>query len=233
MINWTDTTDNPTDSKAMAEVLEYLKSIRNHSVTKSKEWLINQIRNKRVLDIGAVEHCSSFIQSSNWKHAWIKENASYCLGLDILESLVLELQGKGYNVIYMDATSDDNIGELFDVVHIGDVIEHVDNPIKLMQFARRHLKPGGKIIVTTPNPYCSKFIRRTFQETTLITNLNHLFWVTPFMALEIARRSELIFSEYVIFTSKNRVRAWVQKKFPEIMSGNDFTYIFTSQNQGK
>lgn len=41
----------------------------------------------------------------------------------------------------------------FETVLIGDVIEHVANPLLLLCEANRVLKDGGRLIVSTPNPY--------------------------------------------------------------------------------
>ena len=41
----------------------------------------------------------------------------------------------------------------FDTVIAGDVIEHVVNPLALLCESNRVLKPGGTLIVSTPNPY--------------------------------------------------------------------------------
>jgi len=42
-------------------------------------------------------------------------------------------------------------GESFDVVHASHVIEHVNSPAAFLAEAGRVLKPGGTIIITTPN----------------------------------------------------------------------------------
>jgi 2-polyprenyl-3-methyl-5-hydroxy-6-metoxy-1,4-benzoquinol methylase len=39
----------------------------------------------------------------------------------------------------------------FDAITMNDVIEHVDDPISLLQECYRILKPSGKLIITTPN----------------------------------------------------------------------------------
>lgn len=41
----------------------------------------------------------------------------------------------------------------FDNVLAGDVIEHMANPLSMLCEANRVLKPGGMLIVSTPNPY--------------------------------------------------------------------------------
>jgi len=39
----------------------------------------------------------------------------------------------------------------YDAVHMGDVIEHVLDPVELMKLVRRALKPGGVLFVATPD----------------------------------------------------------------------------------
>lgn len=44
-------------------------------------------------------------------------------------------------------------GRLYDVVVASEVFEHVTEPDRLAENCARHLKPGGLLIVTTPNGY--------------------------------------------------------------------------------
>ena len=44
--------------------------------------------------------------------------------------------------------------ESFDVVIMNHVIEHVPDPIELLRECNRILKPGGKVVLTTPNSSC-------------------------------------------------------------------------------
>jgi hypothetical protein len=96
-----------------------------------------------------------------------------------------------------------------------------------MLFAKRHLAKDGKIIVSTPNPYFYSYIYRCIKETTFIANFEHAFWITPSMALEISRRSNLKFDSYLFFNSQNKIKAHVQKLLPEMLHCS-FTYIFKS-----
>ncbi len=50
-----------------------------------------------------------------------------------------------------DAKFQDNY---FDIVHLGDILEHVTDPRKLLMECRRVLKPGGTLIIRTLNMDC-------------------------------------------------------------------------------
>lgn len=102
----------------------------------------------------------------------------------------------------MDATSKKNIGRLFDVVIIGDVIEHVSNPVALLEFSKRHLKKNGKIYVSTPNPYFYSFIINVLKNREIIAHPEHTCWVTPTNALEIGRRANLKLKKYYMLNRK-------------------------------
>jgi SAM-dependent methyltransferase len=135
------------------------------------------------------EHSLRYIERPEWRHGRIVKRARRCVGVDILEELTKELNTRGFNVVCVDATSDRDIGERFDVAFIGDVLEHVNDPTRLLRFAARHLQPGGRIFASTPNPFSRKFHRRFRRDGTAIANLDHVAWITPTHALEIARRA--------------------------------------------
>ncbi len=145
------------------------------------------------------EHNIEHIDSEDWKHNEIKKLASYCVGVDIDEKMVDYLNQKGFNIKFMDATSDDYLGEKFDIVLMGDVLEHVDNPKKLLEFAKRHLNPEGKLIATTPNPFFLVSFLKNFFKSPHMVLLEHTCWITPTNAVELARRSELNFHRYLFF----------------------------------
>jgi 2-polyprenyl-3-methyl-5-hydroxy-6-metoxy-1,4-benzoquinol methylase len=112
-------------------------------------FVINAARDKRVLDIGVVEHAARYVDREGWRHGHIHRVAARCVGVDILEPLVQELNLRGFDVHCVDATSEADLGERFDFIFIGDVVEHVDNPVALLRFAKRHLADGGRILVPT------------------------------------------------------------------------------------
>ncbi len=60
--------------------------------------------------------------------------------------------GAGYAVQLADA-EDFDLGRRFDTVFAGEVIEHLDNVHGFLSSVRRHLAPGGRLVLTTPNAF--------------------------------------------------------------------------------
>lgn len=54
----------------------------------------------------------------------------------------------------LDSFSDSFHPEEFDAVTAGEVIEHLEDPVSFLRNAYWVLKPGGRLILSTPNPFC-------------------------------------------------------------------------------
>lgn len=229
--DWTRVSDDPNNPEAKAAVRHLLAGLRQLHLHTDLTGFIQEVsKGMRVLDIGVAAHSLRHIQDPNWRHGKIAASAGYCLGLDVLEPLVDMLKDQGFNVRCVDATSDIDLGERFDVVFVGDVIEHVENPANLLRFAKRHLTPSGRILVATPNPFSRKFFRQFFKQGVMVVNLDHLAWYSPTMALELARRSGLEFSAYHLIKPmsglKLAIRRLLWKWTPPDYSFHDYLFEF-------
>lgn len=224
MIDWKKISEDPNDFEAQNQVHKYLQGIRQLEDYNHMDWLLTKVVGKSCLDIGAVEHDLSYTEKPHWKHKLISEHASKVVGIDILDEYVDELKKRGFDIRLCDATSEEYLGEKFDVIIIGDVIEHVENPVKLLRFALRHLEPGGEIIATTPNPYYTYHLKK-FAKDKPFVNLDHIYWYTPTMALDLARRADCTLKTYIVNTHD---RPWYGRFLnPELFSRN-YIFIYSS-----
>lgn len=89
-------------------------------------------------------------------------NYHACYGTDFDPGAVQHCQSQGLTVAQIDLNEASqlpfpNIG--FDVILIGEVLEHLLDPQNALQIIQRHLNPGGTLIVTVPNalPLCCRF----------------------------------------------------------------------------
>lgn len=114
------------------------------------------IRGESVLDLG----CASRYGRSDWLHGLFAEEFSDLVGIDINEDTVEKLQGEGFDVRLADAR-DFDLGRKFDAVFAGELIEHLDDVRGFLASVRRHLNPGGQLVLTTPNAfYVANFVYR-------------------------------------------------------------------------
>lgn len=71
-------------------------------------------------------------------------------GVDHCASNVQAARDKGLNV-RLAAAEDLDDHAAFDVITLMDLIEHVPDPLRILSNAQRALKPGGELVVYTPN----------------------------------------------------------------------------------
>jgi 2-polyprenyl-3-methyl-5-hydroxy-6-metoxy-1,4-benzoquinol methylase len=129
---------------------------RSGSHSRRFEAISPHLTGLEVLDIGA----ASGHKRQDWMHGQIAKVASRVVGIDIDAKGVDAVRARGYDVRLVDARQVE-LGERFDVVFAGELIEHLTNFEAFLDAARRHLKPGGKLVLTTPNAFCaSNFVYR-------------------------------------------------------------------------
>jgi SAM-dependent methyltransferase len=82
----------------------------------------------------------------------IVETNPLTLGVDIDAAGVEALRKLGFAVACADVETMD-LGREFDAIVAGELIEHLENPGLFLGNMKRHLKKGGVLILSTPNPF--------------------------------------------------------------------------------
>ncbi len=95
----------------------------------------------RLLDIGAAQ--GTFLEEA-------RRRGFDCHGIDHCEPNVADACAKGLHVT-QTAAEDLDCEDSFDVVTMLDIIEHLPDPMRVLRAAQRALKPGGELVVYTPN----------------------------------------------------------------------------------
>jgi 2-polyprenyl-3-methyl-5-hydroxy-6-metoxy-1,4-benzoquinol methylase len=189
----------------------------------------------KLLDIGFAEHGIEFAKQPDWFHRKLRSFTNHTIfGLDINEKVVREISAltKYENLVAGDATNPSLIiaGGEFDVIHAGDVIEHLSNLGGFLEFCKNNLANGGRIVITTPNP-CTYAAYQTWREHGILANMEHTCWITPTNMNELCRRTNLTFSEshYSMNkrkTLKNRIRQNFMFKRKDTLF-SEFIYVLT------
>jgi SAM-dependent methyltransferase len=149
-------------------------------------------RGKSVLDIGCVNHNIENVDVESWQHRAIIEVATDVLGVDYLHEEVQELAKRGFRVLAADITKPLDLSEQFDVIVIGHLIEHLSSFDGLFTNIQKLLKPGGHVLISTPNPfYTEQYFYAAFKND-LIVNSEHTCWIDPVTLDQLARRFGLL-----------------------------------------
>jgi 2-polyprenyl-3-methyl-5-hydroxy-6-metoxy-1,4-benzoquinol methylase len=150
-------------------------------------YLTKYCRDKDVLDIGCVEHDPQAYRSRYWVHKAVGAVAKSILGVDLHEEGVKVLQARGYNVIVADAERFD-LRRSFDVIVAGDIIEHLGNLNGFLQCCKRHLRPGGRLLISTPNPWYWRNCVKAALHVEVNNNPEHVIWICPRLLRQLAAR---------------------------------------------
>lgn len=202
--DWTLIDRNPVSPAVHSALRQALLERRAGRVLDTDGFFHDFSAGHSLLDVGMVEHDITHIQSDRWLHRKFCGWAKSVLGVDVLADEIELLKRQGFNVRLADATSDIDLGERFERIFMGEIIEHVDRPIDLLRFAARHLAPGGLILATTPNPLNFREIIATLRQGITVPNAEHVSWVTPSMALELGRRAGLDLYQYWLAQGRSR-----------------------------
>ncbi len=194
MFDWREVNADPTHVPSQRRLDAYLSAI-SHPLSCSRRHMLEAFcRQRRVLDIGAGEHDPALFSPESWEHGMIATVAEKAVAVDIDPAICAHYREKGYDFRCVDATGDEDLGERFDRIFLGDVIEHVNDSVALLRFAARHLAPGGRMLVTTPNPFHPHFQRkrRKLGGQFVLSNLEHVCWISAQNMFELALRSDLV-----------------------------------------
>jgi SAM-dependent methyltransferase len=145
-------------------------------------------RNKVVLDIGCVHHDIENADNNTWLHKTVVEVASDALGVDYLEEEVAALTQRGYKMVAGDVNKPLAIDRKFDVIVVGNLIEHLSNFEGLLNNIRHLLKPDGVVLISTANPFFREQYFYSALKNDIIVNPEHTCWIDPVTLDQLCRR---------------------------------------------
>ena len=135
-----------------------------------------------ILDIGCSGQAGrrSAFTSDNWLHGRLLADFPNACGLEYSADNIAALEAAGIANVYEGDAQDFELGQTFDTIIAGEIIEHLANVGDFLDTSRRHLAPGGRLIVTTPYPFNIFFVLYAwlrFPHT--CSNDEHVMWFCP------------------------------------------------------
>jgi len=140
-----------------ADIYSAIKNEESDFCDKKISFFVRHVTAANVLDLGCVDHSKKNWKSRYWLHKAIHAHASKLVGLDYYADGVDNLNKIGFSVVKGDA-QDFHFSEKFDVITAGDLIEHLPNLQGFFTSANSSLCVGGRLVISTPNPWCWKYL---------------------------------------------------------------------------
>ena len=149
--------------------------------------LASYAEGRRTLNVGCTgaRPVKGHTEASLARHLRVARAASECLGIDLDEAGVAELNRRGFRARVADACACD-LGETFETIIAGELIEHLPDPAAFFRTMRRHLEPGGRLVISTCNPFCSKQAWKILRHGRPAVHPEHTTWYDPLTLTRLA-----------------------------------------------
>ena len=149
--------------------------------------IIKLVTGPEVLDIGCAGHDVKPGQP-DWLHGRLRDRFRVT-GVDISEANVNLLKIHGFDNVYVHSAETFELGKQYNTIVAGEVLEHLSNPGKFLVQARKHLLPGGRLILSTPYAFSLMYTLYAFDHfPKTCENKQHTSWFCLSTITELSRR---------------------------------------------
>lgn len=146
-------------------------------------------------------------------------------GIDISDSAIEKCHEKGINAYVQDLSEPFSFKEReFDCILMSEVLEHIVDPIQVLRKLRAVLKPGGVMIITTPN---SVFFTRRLRyligkSSTETQNFSHLRFFSKKLLSSVVTAAGFQIVDFLgyFFNPFNMKEGFVLRNLRNILSEN-------------
>lgn len=192
----------------------YKMRLYNNRLYSRIEQILEIVKDKKVLHIGCCDHLE-LIENKIKHHIWLQglldEKCTDVLGIDIDDQATSFVNTNKLSinpVLCGDVTKYDftnyNI-EKYDYVLLGEILEHVDNPVQFLSEMKKNLSQygfKGEFIITVPNAFC--FLKGYYLKGIEFINTDHRYWFTPYTIGKVMYRAGMMPKEILFVDGPGR-----------------------------
>jgi SAM-dependent methyltransferase len=144
--------------------------------------ILAEVHGPEILHIGCVNHRLpvSPAEARHYLHYQLCRRFADChvVGLDIEAQAIEQLDRMGFDVVQGDA-HDLPYRQEFDTIVAGELLEHLHNPGLFLTGCARALKPGGRLVLSTPNVFTPLLSLMYLKAGERAFNPEHAMWLCP------------------------------------------------------
>ncbi len=195
------------------------------------------VQGKRVLDCGGVDHC--FVEhkrdEGSWLHDLICDHSEECVGVDILEDRVKQLNALDRYKFLVANVEQLGFQEEFDVVVAGELIEHIYNAGLFLDSAWRALKEKGILVITTPNYQAfSKMLYTVLQGKEVCHEEHTCYYSRQTLSYLVKRHGFEVVDFHVLKRpARTRVKHWIRSAVHAIRPQIGEQLVLVARKQGE
>lgn len=153
--------------------------------------ILEWVRGPSVLDVGCAAHVPE-PDHPYWVHGRLRSQFPTVTGIDINEGNIELLRSRGLDRLQVASAESFALPDRFDTIVAGELIEHLSNPGLFLERARQHLRPGGRIVLTTPFPFSLLYLLYAWTKfPKTCQNPEHTCWICPETMRELTARAGL------------------------------------------
>lgn len=187
------------------------------------------VEGQKVIHLGCADHQEVIRRKrrqGRWLHDQLSDSASGCVGIDIDAEAVNQLREDGIENVYCvdimrEPLPNAVVEEKWDCVVLGEMLEHVDDPVLFLRSVRQKMSSCvDRIVCTVPNAFRYDNIRSAFHHQEFI-NSDHRYWFTPYTLAKVLHRAgasvdAFLFAENTTIRRKNRFKNLILRRFPAL-----------------
>ena len=150
--------------------------------------ILELISGPNILDVGCSDH-SLRVDSPYWLHGQLLKKFPSIAGIDLNSENIQKMRELGYQNLTVASAEEFSLNVKFDTIVAGELIEHLSNPGLFFGRSREHLKPGGRLVISTPYAFAllnGLYAFLKYPKT--CQNDEHALWFCPKTLIELAAR---------------------------------------------
>jgi len=168
-------------------------------------FICDHVAGKNVLNVGAAGGVQGYLPGNQdiWLHEKLIRTANEVVAVDIDKESIAYAKSHGYEMLNENCETME-LDRKFDIIVMSDVIEHVNAPVTAIYNLSRHLAPGGKLFVTTPNGTSANVSLKVVLRATPNVFYDHMMVYYPEHFQAMCDRLGLQLSAVYMFDHKDR-----------------------------
>lgn len=188
--------------------------------------LINIAKGKRVIHVGCADHLPLIEKKKaedTWLHGRLQKVCQDLVGVDNNTEAMSYLREQGIKGIHNLNILDDELPTAltenrWDLMILGEIIEHLDNPVIFLEVLRERFSMNvDQLVITVPNAFRWGNFRAALRGIEFI-NSDHRYWFTPYTMAKVVHQAGLIATDFYFVNAwepGNRLKRKFYNHFPQ------------------